>query len=358
MSLDKENSLNDLMFCVLACSKNEKYASRLKCFIDSYGFKINRSDIGVKFAFLVDDEPRPDFIPNNYIWHNCPGVPLSCRLLNFMMNFDIDSRWLMQVDDDSSTDIDKTCELLEQFYDHDDPMILMGGRNTDLELRLQNIARKMKIENLFFGHNDLSTFDTTPYFIHAWEPSIISISGIKKIKKWERLQEFYDLCMTYRPGFSDQTPYFVAKMSKVPIVECLFISPFNKSTDFSATKKEGRYSHIHYITDKWPGFQDFKIRMKAQKEDLKNEDVQNNLWELWGGEDGRNYYGMLSINSDNTVGIYKNDNEFFWSIEGETLTFLNKNKEPTSVLKKITEKEFEGHFIPNKKITHRLIKID
>ena len=98
--------------------------------------------------------------------------------------------------------------------------------------------------------------------------------------------------------------------------------------------------------------------MKAQKEDLKNEDVQNNLWELWGGEDGRNYYGMLSINSDNTVGIYKNDNEFFWSIEGETLTFLNKNKEPTSVLKKITEKEFEGHFIPNKKITHRLIKID
>ena len=54
----------------------------------------------------------------------------------------------MQVDDDSSTDIDKTFEILNQYYDFNDPMMLMGGRNTDLESGQQRIIKSMKIIQL------------------------------------------------------------------------------------------------------------------------------------------------------------------------------------------------------------------
>jgi len=349
----------DLTFCVLACAKNEKYSARLRDFIDSYGFKMNREDIGVKFVFLVEDEPRPDFLPKEHDWYNCPKTPLSCRFLRFLKDANIDSKWVMQVDDDSSTDIDKTCELLEQFYDHHDPMILMGGRNTDLEPSQQNIVRIMKVENFFFGSKNISTFDTTPYFVHAWEPSILSIEGVKKIKSWDRLHEYYNLCMRYRPGFGDQTPYVAAKIAKVPIVECLFMSPFNKSSDYSATKKDGRYSHIHYITDKWSGFEDFKLRMRVAKKIVINGESPNeDVWEFWGGSSGNEaYYGMLSLNEDGTVGIYKNDNEVFWTKNGESITFLDKNRQPTSVLKKMGEREFVGTYIKDGKTNHKLIGI-
>jgi len=351
--------MNDITFCVLACAKNEKYSARLKDFVESYGFKLNNQDIGVKFVFLVDDEPRPDFLPHDYDWYNCPNTPLSCRFLNFIKCTDIDSKWIMQVDDDSSTDIDKTCELLDQFYDHQDPMILMGGRNTDLELSQQNIVRAMKFENFLFGSKNISTFDTTPYFIHAWEPSIISTAGVKKIKEWNRLQEYYDLCIKYRPGFGDQTPYVAAKIAKVPIVECLFMSPFNKSTDYSATKKDGRFSHIHYITDKWPGFDSFKARMRiAKKLDPDDKLPKEDMWEFWGGAPGsENYYGMLILNKDGTIGIYQNDNESFWESKGDSITLFNKKREATSVLKKVGEKEFVGTYIANRNTIHRLIGI-
>jgi hypothetical protein len=351
--------MNDLTLCVLACAKNEKYSARLREFIDSYGFKMNRQDIVVKFVFLVEDEPRPDFLPNDYSWYNCPKTPLSCRFLSFLKDSEIDSKWIMQVDDDSSTDIDKTFELLEQFYEHQDSMILMGGRNTDLEPSQQNIVRIMKVENFFFGSKNISSFDTTPYFVHAWEPSIVSMAGAKKIKEWDRLNEYYELCMKYRPGFGDQTPYVAAKIAKVPIVECLFMSPFNKSADYSATKKGGRYSHIHYITDKWPGFEDFKNRMKIAKKIIPSgEGTKEDIWEFWGGPPGKEiYYGMMSLNEDGTVGIYKNDNESFWEFKGDSITLFNKKREPTSVLNKVGEREFVGKYIPDGKTVHKLVGI-
>ena len=351
--------MNELTFCVLACAKNKKYSARLKEFLDSYGFKMNRKDIRVKFVFLVEDETRPDFIPKDHVWYNCPDTPLSCRFLKFIKESELDSKWIMQVDDDSSTDIDKTIELLEQFYDHQDPMILMGGRNTDMEPAQQNIVKVMDFNNFFFGSNNISTFDTTPYFTHAWEPSILSVEGARKIKYWARLEEYYELCMKYKPGFGDQTPYVAAKIAKVPIVECLFMSPFNKTSEYSALVNEGRYSHVHYITEKWHGFEDFKIRMMIAKNNRRaSKNLPNNVWEFWGGPRGnQGYYGMISLNDDGTIGLYKNKNESFWDMNGDFLTFYDNNRQTTTIFKKTGEDEFVGAYIQDNKILHKLVKI-
>jgi hypothetical protein len=352
--------MNDITFCVLACAKNEKYSARLQDFLNSYGFKNTNKELKVKFVFLVEDEDKPDFISEDFVWYNCPKIPLSCRFLKYLRDSEIDSRWIMQVDDDSSTDIDKTCELLYQFYNHQDSMMLMGGRNTDLESAQQKIVKIMGVNNFFFGSENISKFDTHPYFIHAWEPTIVSNRAVEIIKKWNRLDEYFDLCLRHVPTFGDQTPYVAAKLSKVPIVECSFMSPFNKHMEYSAINLNGRYSHIHYVTDKWEGFDNFKQKMiRVKKGDLifEIQDSKQELWEFWGGLKGsERLYGTLRLNEDRTVGLYNNDNEFFWEKENEDLIFLNSRKEKTCIMKKINEEEYSGTFLLNASINHKLKK--
>ncbi len=359
MSETCHKSAQKVTLCILACAKNEKYLKRLKEFLDHYGFKNTNGH--ARIAFLVEDEPRPDFVPEEYAWHNFPGAPLSCRFIKYLKDFEDESDWIMQVDDDSSTDLDKTFELLNRFYDHQDSMMLMGGRNTDLEMSQQNIIKIMECDDFFFGSSNISKFDTHPYFVHAWEPTIVSNRAVKTIKAWSRLDEYVDLCLKHRPIFGDQTPYVVAKLARIPIVECCFISPFNKHTEYSAVNPNGRYSHIHYVTDKWEGFENFKKSMVAAKNGIMPPNAitpKPNLWEFWGGTEGmENLYGIVNLNEDGTVGMYSNDNEFFWAREGDRLVLLNINKEKTCVMHKVNDEEFSGPFLPNKNVNHKLVRV-
>jgi hypothetical protein len=348
-----------MTLCVLACAKNDKYLKRLGDFVRHYGYKNSKNY--ARIAFLVEDEVRPDFIPQEHMWYNCPGTPLSCRFLKYLKDFNDESDWIMQVDDDSSTDLDKTFELLNRFYNHQDSMMLMGGRNTDLEMSQQNIIKTMGCDDFFFGSSNISKFDTHPYFVHAWEPTIVSNRAVKTIKAWARLDEYINLCLRHRPTFGDQTPYVVAKLAKIPIVECTFMSPFNKNTEYSAINPNGRYSHIHYVTEKWDGYEDFKRKMTEAKEGIigfKIDPPKANFWEFWGGAKGKErLYGTINLNEDGTIGLYSNDNEFFWKGEGDTILFFNINNDKTCAMQKVSDDEFSGAFIPNPHVNHKIIKV-
>jgi hypothetical protein len=348
----------NITLCVLACAKNEKYKKRLLEFINEYGYKLTSQDIKVKFVFLVDDEPKPDFVGSDFVWYNCSGLPMSCRFLKYIKDEEAESEWTMQVDDDSSTDIDKTIELLDQFYDSKDAMILMGGRNTDLEMGQQNILRFMKVKNVFFGSKDISKFDTTPYFIHAWEPSILSHTAINRMKAWKDMDEFYGMCLNRRPTFGDQVPYVAAKLARVPIVECLFMSPFSKSNEYSAINANGRFSHIHYITDRWPDFKSFKESMRKARmgeiQSLDNED----LWDFHAIEKGKHRnIGIVKLDKNGSIGIYSNENERYWEKRGESIVFMNSKNIVTAELSKISEDEYRGDFILDKGVVHVIKKM-
>lgn len=356
--MDKEGIILsfDIKLCVLACAKNEKYSKRLREFVDIYGYKLNNKKIRANITFLVEDEPRPDFLDESFGWHTSPGLPLSCRLLKYLKEEPVDYDWLMQVDDDSSTDLDKTVEMLGQYYEPSDSMLLMGGRNTDLERSLQSILRIMKMDNFFFDSGDINKFDTTPYFIHAWEPSIFSRSAVERIKSWDRLGEFYHHCLKYRPIFGDQVPYVAARFAKVPIVECLFMSPFHKSEEYSAVVPNGRFTHIHYVTEKWSGYERLKKRMLEAK-GLHYEAKQDcgPMWEFWAEEEGMNrHIAVLTLNEDRTVGLYRHDNEFYWDMVDNKIILMNRHNKPTSILDRVSENEYSGKFLPNGRITHRL----
>ena len=348
-----------MILCVLACAKNGKYKKRLFDFIESYGFK-NSDHCLAKIVFLVEDEERPDFVNDSFGWHNCPGIPLSMRFMKYISEEPCESDWIMQVDDDSSTDIDKTMELLDQYYDPQDPVMLMGGRNTDLEMGLQNIVRTMKVPNFLFDSGDISKFDTTPYFIHAWEPSIISSPAVQRIKNWGGLREFMELCKNRRPIFGDQVPYVAARLAKIPIAECLFLSPFCKNQDYTAINPQGRFSHIHYVTEKWGEYEQFKKNMLESKssQPLSEDAHAGEFWEFYAEENGRRRnIGTLRLDTDGKIGVYNNFNERFWRHEGESIVIMDERKSTTCVMTKISENKYSGPFSINKNIIHFIEKI-
>jgi hypothetical protein len=357
----------DITLCVLACAKSEKHIQRLKDFVEIFGFKLSNPEIKARVVFLVDDEPRPEFLDPFFVWRNVPSTILSSRFVKYMINEEeFNSNWVMQVDDDSSTDLDKTVELLRQFYDHDDCVVLMGGRNTDLEPNQQAILRRMDIKNFFFESNDINSFEGTPYFFHAWEPSIFSVPAIEKMKKWDRINEYLDLCSKYEPVYGDQTPYVIAKLSKVPVSECLFLSSLPKDDEYSAINHNGRFSHIHYITpDKWGGFEEFKIKMAEIKKGVftqTKEKEADNLWEFWANDSGglgesERYIGLLKFNSDGSIGIYQNPNESFWEAEDDNINLLDSDRNKTSVLSKISDEEYSGNFMLSSNIVHKIRKV-
>lgn len=355
MKLGEPKKYATITLCVLACAKNEKYKKRLLDFVDSYGFKNSNPESKLKVVFLVEDEPRPEFLDERFEWFNCAGLPLSMRLLKYLAEGSYDSDWIMQVDDDSSTDVDKTSELLSQFYDPSDCVLLMGGRNTDLEMGLQNIVREMKIPNILFSSSDINKFDTTPYFIHAWEPSILSLPAAKRIVAWEGFKEFCEFCKSRRPTFSDQAPYLAARLAKVPVAECLFLSPFCKYQDYSAINPNGRFSHIHYITEKWGDYEQFKKNMIEAKTNspLSSNPNAGDFWEFYAKDDGSyRHIGILRLDTDGKIGVYNNYNERFWRREGESIVILNENNKPTAVLNKEADGSYSGPFMGNKRIIH------
>lgn len=266
-----------ITICSLVCAKKEKYLRRLKDFIEHYGIICKKTKERVKTVLLAEDEPRPSFIPKDVEWINFPHDPMSVRFTRYISTMSSSSSWIMQVDDDSSTDVDKTLEILDQYYDHKDPMVLMAGRQTDLEPALQGIAKTMRTPNFFFGHEDISKFKGQPLFTHSWGSTIISSAGIKKIREWTHLRRYIDMCKSARTVFGDQVPYLAAKIAKVPIVESTFMSPFSDADQYTAINPTGRYSHIHYIKEEWPQYRSFIDALKSGKKLKSAEDTSHSM---------------------------------------------------------------------------------
>lgn len=265
----------DLVLCVLTSSKSE----RLPIF-QKIGYK-KSSKYKTKIVYLVDTDEKPDYLDESCDWYNCfggVGPSYTCRFIEYLKNTYDEAKWFLQVDDDSCTDLDKTIDLLNYFYDYEDPAVLTGSLffflgmpryvdrseifdpcfSTNIDQKLQKVLRDMEVENIFVGIEDLNKFKIMPTIARGWEHSVFSCGAVNKIKKYNRLQEFVLRCAKLNPEFGDQAPFILAKLAKVPISSCFFLTPTPSIEEYSVINKNGRFSHIHHICESWDQLQYFE----------------------------------------------------------------------------------------------------
>jgi hypothetical protein len=253
--------MHDLIFCVLATTKNNRLSQFARI-----GYK-KSNKYKIKIIYLVNNEDKPEFLEGE--WFNCPNHSHSTRLAYYFSKTADESRWFMQVDDDSCTDLDKTIELLDYFYDDQDPMMLTGSssyfpivpryidRTPKMETlflhtidpKLQQVLKKMQIENLFVETSDLNNFEFVPRLCHGWEHNVFSFAGVKKIKKYNRLEEYIEHCLECKPEFSDEVPFLLSKIAKIPISQCYFLTPLPELEEYTGINKNGRFTHIHHMAE-------------------------------------------------------------------------------------------------------------
>lgn len=251
----------DLIFCVLATTKNNRLSQFARI-----GYK-KSNKYKIKIIYLVNNENKPEFLEGE--WFNCPNHSHSTRLAHYFSKTADESRWFMQVDDDSCTDLDKTIDLLDYFYDDQDPVMLTGSssyfpivpryidRTPKMETlflhtidpKLQQVLKKMQIENLFVETNDLNNFEFVPRLCHGWEHNVFSFAGVKKIKKYNRLEEYIKHCLECKPEFSDEVPFLLSKIAKIPISQCYFLTPLPELEEYTGINKNGRFTHIHHMAE-------------------------------------------------------------------------------------------------------------
>jgi hypothetical protein len=253
--------MHDLIFCVLATTKNNRLPQFTKI-----GYK-KSNKYKIKIIYLVNNEDKPEFLEGE--WFNCPNHSPSTRLAYYFSKTADESRWFMQVDDDSCTDLDKTIELLDYFYDDQDPVMLTGSssyfpivpryidRTPKMETlflhtidpKLQQVLKKMQIENLFVETSDLNNFEFVPRLCHGWEHNVFSFAGVKKIKKYNRLEEYIEHCLECKPEFGDEVPFLLSKIAKIPISQCYFLTPLPELEEYTGINKNGRFTHIHHMAE-------------------------------------------------------------------------------------------------------------
>ena len=159
-------------------------------------------------------------------------------------------------------------------------------------------------------------------------------------------------------GWCDNLIKPVEKFNGIPI---FWNACFGVSVDRIVSNDKSKYEKIieelgtlnpecgHYCERLW--YYMFNMDEIDQKVTLED------CYDFWGDHDARRHHGILRLNKDGTVGFYNHPNESFWRLEGDTITLMDRNKKPTSVLNKVEEGRYVGNFIPDPKSIHKLIKL-
>ena len=71
-------------------------------------------------------------------------------------------------------------------------------------------------------------------------------------------------------------------------------------------------------------------------------EAKDDLWDFWGGPEGKRHYGVIKLRRDGRVGLYDNFNERSWRGEGDSVLLVDERGKTTSTLKRISDDEYLG----------------
>lgn len=356
-----------MTICVLTSSS--KRISKLIQFLE-IGLNVSQK-YKTKIVYLVDEnDDKPGIVNDD--WKKTNG-PISCRFISYLLSNKDESRWFLQVDDDSCTDIDKTIELIDYFYDYQDPVMIHGSclyfingkthATLHMDENLQKIIKEdMDISNMFLGTDDINEFELMPRFKHSWEHSLVSSAGVHKLKSCRKIfdllnfsaKRFIDQAKTGKQGIADQIPYVAAKLAKIPIDENFIFCPLPIASEYTAINKRGRYTHIHHVLELWDELDNFKKIIK-NKQIFENKAsaalaLENNsiLHTFWYFKVENKVHGIIRFGKLGIVENFKNDKLIYWKIENNDLIFMDSDKRVSLVLNKFDHFTYVGSFLNNR----------
>jgi len=244
----------DLEMIVLACEKHEKRIEDFK----KYGI-INVGDNNVILNLILSNNEQIKDIetgwPENVIVkvHNIDSPNYVGNIFKFISEMnpqDLKSRWIMRLDDDSSTDIDGLIKNLDEFYDHnkdfylgteESPKDMDRGPELDaLEQYKKEVGSRQKIlVNLK----------------HEIECCVLSCSAMKTILSNKMSMALLKKRSHVEGGVTDVALALAASLAKIYCIECPFLCHRPLVSDFSIAG--GILNHIHMISrdELWDNFE-------------------------------------------------------------------------------------------------------
>ena len=155
----------------------------------------------------------------------------------------IRAKWLMRMDDDTSTDIDGVLHNLESFYDWEDKFYL--GELNDFMWALRTG------ENLPYDEykHHLGEYERIAnYLNNEVECSIMSKGGLLHMLKNERCMDFLRIRAGLEGGHGDCAVALAAALAKFYPTPCPFVSKDPLLEEFSIFDKNKIKNHVHLIS--------------------------------------------------------------------------------------------------------------
>jgi hypothetical protein len=244
----------DLEIVLSVCSK---YSERIEDF-KKYGL-LNIRDKKVFLNILLSNEDIKDIevgwpteIEIKVIRKNSDDFIKN--LYDFIFNLnpkEMESRWFMRVDDDSSTDVYGLIENLDKFYDYKSPYYLASGPSKFDAANMENYVLDNYISELKHYKEIINNL------FHEIECCVISNFALCKIFENENSMNLLKKrSETEGSGATDVVLAFASSMAKIYPLDCPFLTPWPLISNFSLIG--GIKNHIHLISRNGSGenFQD------------------------------------------------------------------------------------------------------
>lgn len=146
------------------------------------------------------------------------------------------ARWFIFIDDDTVTDIDKTIENLDEWFDWTDNAYCSG------ELMNNHQSQEWEIASLM-GKSKWYSHGKGPY--HEWEICCLSQSALRKIKNNPKSNRVLALRSKIATGWGDHCMGLAARLAKIYPVQVDFLSA--NPMILESVFLEGEISHFHRI---------------------------------------------------------------------------------------------------------------
>lgn len=252
----------DISFLCMFSFSEEKHVKAAENFSKFGLLNLKNSKVELNALVLEEDSDKFKEILSNFdsninikIWHaksNSIQEKIHTYLQDNFVDLTSERKWVMQVDDDSSTDVSNLLNLLNFYYDCTDPVILTSCKvyhdnsNKEESIRLFRKYLKRPDDHLTMFFDKKFTQRLSG---NTWETGIISHGGLNKIYKTINTTSFFDDFKKIRLSSSgDRWFDFLGYLCKIPTIISPFLSHFNFIDNFSLNG--GGVCHIHYLKDK------------------------------------------------------------------------------------------------------------